>query len=604
MNRNGWSVLLVTIISLSVLLTNLGGPRLWDRDEPRNASCAAEMLERGDWVVPVMNAELRVHKPVMLYWVTMAFYSIGGVNEFTARLGSALAGVGAILLTYAIGLRLFSTKAAFWGAISLATMLMFNVAARAATPDAILIFFIVATLAAFVYSVPWNAVPFNLDAHRPTATQLPVGPAAIMYITAGGAVLTKGPIGVILPMAIAGAYLMALGYEFTPIAARNWRSIMSLLWQVALQTPKRFFLALWQLRPLLGAAIVLAVAAPWYVWVGIRTQGEWPSGFFLEHNLNRFSDSMEGHGGSIFYYPVALMVGSFPWSTLLIPVCLLLWRKWPEEQKRGIQFCMCWIGVIVGLFSLAQTKLPSYITPCYPGLALAVGWFLSRIAEPIAEQAKRWTLASGAVLILTGIGICIGMPIAASIYLPGEQGLAALGLIPIIGGSAVIYAARRDVTWTAPSLATCAAAMMLGAFAFAADRVDTHRRHEELFNAIRAENRATPVAVWGVLEPSWVFYSRRSLEVVETNPTSRRVTPSPANGKWRKESVATPQDFLSRNPDGILVTTRKLWAKQKAAWGDQLVEIAEAPYFLKKDELIALQTRQSVAAKKEAKVQR
>lgn len=588
MNRNV-SLLMVTLASAVVLLSNLGGPRLWDRDEPRNASCAAEMLERGDWVVPVMNSELRTHKPVMLYWVTMVFYSLGGVNEFTARLGSALAGVGAALLTYAIGNRLFSSKAAFWGAISLATMLMFNVAARAATPDSLLIFFIVSTLAAFVYALTWTETP--------SRGQLPLGMAAVMYLAASGAVLTKGPIGLILPLAIAGAYLMSLGYEFPQLADRTWKAFFKQVLSAVLQTPKRFFIALWQLRPLMGAAIVAVVAIPWYVWVAVRTNGEWPNGFFFEHNLHRFNESMEGHGGSIFYYPVALLVGSFPWSALLIPICLLLRKEWPAEQRRGIIFCLCWVGVIVGLFSLAQTKLPSYITPCYPGLALVVGWFLARVTEPVAIQSRQWTIASGVVLIVTGIGMFVGLPIAATMFLPGEQWLAALGLIPLAGGVAVIYAAKKNIQWTAPAMAVCAATMMVGFFALAADRVDSHRRHEELFSAIHSEDKAQPIAVWGVLEPSWVFYSRRSLEVVETDPLSRRVRPSSEDGVWRKELVGTPRAFLDRHPDGILVTTRKLWEKQRAEWGDELVEVAKAPYFLKKDDLIALQTRQSVAAK-------
>jgi 4-amino-4-deoxy-L-arabinose transferase-like glycosyltransferase len=589
MNRTA-SLIVLTLASALVLLSNLGGPRLWDRDEPRNASCAAEMLERGDWVVPVMNAELRTHKPVMLYWVTMFFYSLGGVNEFTARLGSALAGIGSVLLTYAIGRRLFSEKAAFWAAISLSTMLMFNVAARAATPDSLLIFFIVATLAAFVHGVPWR--------EGETHARLPIGIASLMYLAASGAVLTKGPVGLILPLAIVGAYLMSLGYEWPQANERGWKLILVNTASGLLQTPKRFFLALWQMRPILGAAIVIVVAVPWYVWVGIRTHGEWPNGFFFEHNLHRFNESMEGHGGSIFYYPVALLVGSFPWSTLLIPICLLLRKEWPQPQRRGIVFCLCWVGVIVGLFSLAQTKLPSYITPCYPGLALVSGWFLSRITEPAATSSRRWTIASGVVLILAGIGIFVGLPIAATIYLPGEQWLAALGLVPLAGGIAVIYAAKVDVRWCAPVMGWCAGAMMLAFFALAADRVDSHRKHEELFTAIHSDDKSNPIAVWGVLEPSWVFYSRRPLEVVETEPMSRRVRPSVEDGIWRKELVETPRGFLDRHPTGVLVTTRKLWEAQRAEWENELVEVASAPYFLKHDDLVALQSRSSVLAAK------
>jgi 4-amino-4-deoxy-L-arabinose transferase-like glycosyltransferase len=83
-------IALVTAVAAFVMLTNLGGPRLWDRDEPRNAGCAREMLTRNDWVVPTFDGELRTHKPVLLYWCIMTSYLSLGVNEFAARLPSDL----------------------------------------------------------------------------------------------------------------------------------------------------------------------------------------------------------------------------------------------------------------------------------------------------------------------------------------------------------------------------------------------------------------------------------------------------------------------------------------------------------------------------------
>ena len=90
---------------------DLGGPRLWDRDEPRNAACAREMLERGDWVVPTFNAELRVLKPVMKYWLMISAYKVFGVNEFAARFWSAVFALATVWATYFIGRRLFDASA-------------------------------------------------------------------------------------------------------------------------------------------------------------------------------------------------------------------------------------------------------------------------------------------------------------------------------------------------------------------------------------------------------------------------------------------------------------------------------------------------------------
>ena len=90
----------VAAVAALVMLSNLGGSRLWDRDEPRNAGCAREMLARRDLVVPYFNGELRTHKPVLLYWCIMASYEVFGVNEFAARLPSALCAIGSALCVY------------------------------------------------------------------------------------------------------------------------------------------------------------------------------------------------------------------------------------------------------------------------------------------------------------------------------------------------------------------------------------------------------------------------------------------------------------------------------------------------------------------------
>jgi 4-amino-4-deoxy-L-arabinose transferase-like glycosyltransferase len=134
------------------------------------------------------------------------------------------------------------------------------------------------------------------------------------------------------------------------------------------------------MRPITALGISLAIALPWYIWVGIRTDGEFLRGFFVDHHLGRATKSMEGHGGSIWFYPVAILAGFFPWSVFALPVFLDSIRHSKQNTKwmNGYLFAACWIGVYVGLFSLAKTKLPSYVTPCYPALALATGCFVDR----------------------------------------------------------------------------------------------------------------------------------------------------------------------------------------------------------------------------------
>ena len=200
-----WSAPLVLLLASVVMFTALGGPRLWDRDEPRNAGCAAEMLAANDWVTPVFNGELRSHKPVLLYWLIMPGYQAFGVNEFTARMPSALLAVGTCLLTLFMGTRLFNRQVGLLSAIILCTTMMFVVAGRAATPDSVLIFFTTAATAVFVAWAFPRRDPSELStaatavgpavADVSNTRRLPMRFAAPMYVLMGWIiVIALGPL--------------------------------------------------------------------------------------------------------------------------------------------------------------------------------------------------------------------------------------------------------------------------------------------------------------------------------------------------------------------------------------------------------------------------
>ncbi|HMC10367.1 MAG TPA: glycosyltransferase family 39 protein, partial [Pirellulaceae bacterium] len=262
-------IALVAIITAFVMLTNLGGPRLWDRDEPRNAGCAREMLARGDWVVPWFNNELRTHKPVLLYWCIMTSYQGLGVNEFSARLPSALCAIGSVICVYRMGRRLFGPQAGVWAGIALATSLMFVVAGRAATPDSLLIF--CSTLALTIYvcgtfrprfeTTPLDALPQPILAgqyfpqHWPTALAL--------YAAMGLGVLAKGPVGLILPTAVIGMFLLIVRLSSRTDGSKPWAARDVLVRVVAPFEPLHFIRTCWSMRPLTAIFAAAAVALPW-----------------------------------------------------------------------------------------------------------------------------------------------------------------------------------------------------------------------------------------------------------------------------------------------------------------------------------------------------
>ena len=402
-------IALVLAVALATFFTQLGAARLWDRDEPRNARCAYEMWQRQDWVVPTFNDELRTHKPVLLYWCMMSAYEVFGVSEFAVRFWSAALALVTVAATYALGRRLFDPQAGFWAAIVLATTLMFNVAARAATPDSLLICCCTLALVAYVHCVRARAwlpslpggAPEDIEVHE--FVPLRFWPAVAVYGAMGLGVLAKGPIGFVLPTAVLGMFLLVTTLPTaSPTNTEHHLRVVRWLRRTArVFHPLHFVRTCWRMRLLTALAVCALVAGPWYFLVGVRTEGQWLRGFFWEHNVSRALNTMEGHrGSSLLYYPITLLVGTFPWSVLTIPLLLSLREDWRQRHGRpAYTLLLCWIGVWVAAFSVSQTKLPSYITPTHPAVAVLVGRFLQRLTaigtSSLADMAPRVRIDAG-----------------------------------------------------------------------------------------------------------------------------------------------------------------------------------------------------------------
>ncbi|HYT91949.1 MAG TPA: glycosyltransferase family 39 protein, partial [Gemmataceae bacterium] len=230
---------LLLVVGACLFLVNLGGPSLWDVDEGRNGTCSGEMRESGNWIIPTFNSVLRSHKPALLYWLQATAYSVFGVNEFSARLPSALAALLTLLLVYEIGRLLFGAAVGLLAGVILASTAMFCASAHFANPDALLNFSVALTLFFFCRGyVRGNNRWF-----------VPAGAAA------GLAMLAKGPSGVVLPGAVVLLFLA-------------WSRRLTLLLDR---------------RLLLGLLAFVLVGLPWYVWVGVDTKWQFLKEFFLTH---------------------------------------------------------------------------------------------------------------------------------------------------------------------------------------------------------------------------------------------------------------------------------------------------------------------------------
>ena len=277
----------IVAVGLAVFFVNLDGSRLWDDDETKNATCAREMFLRGDWVVPTFNTELRTDKPPLAYWLMIGAYQVFGVTEFAARLPSAVLAIGTTLATYHLGRLLFGPRAGLWAAAILSTSLMFVWIGRAATPDSALIFCTTAALLVYVWSVCGGREGCFLSNRKSIppgefAMAMPCSTAATvaMYVLLGLAVLAKGPIGVLLPCATIGLFMLTVCVRSRPRVPAPERATLASLSvfylrrglartiELARWSPA----ALWTMRPLLLAATVLAVALPWYLLVSLQNQ--------------------------------------------------------------------------------------------------------------------------------------------------------------------------------------------------------------------------------------------------------------------------------------------------------------------------------------------
>ena len=483
-NRVGHYALLASVWAV-LCLPNLGGPSLWDIDEGNNAQAAREMYESGNVIVPTFNYKLRVDKPVLLYWLQASAYHICGVNEFAARLPSALAALLAVFVTYELGRRLFGTSAGLLAGLVLATSVAFCGAAHFANPDALLNLCTLLTLWCF-----WNH-------YRREGGWWLLGCGA----ASGLGMLAKGPVGLVLPMTVTTVFLL-------------WR---------------RELRRLWDLR-LLGASVVfLLVALPWYIWVGLETKGEWLSGFFWKHNVQRAVGAMENHGGPFYYYILVLVAGLTPWSVFLGPTAwhaLSAVRPRPDQRStadRGQQFLLCWLVVWFVFFTVVRTKLPNYILPVYPAVALLTASFLDdwrrgRVALPA------WVMPTSLTcLALIGVGVSLGLLIAGDAIsvsalqgrsLPGLERGAWLGGVFVVGAVVAGWCVRRRWCGGLIGCVTTVGVVFTGAIAFwGVGMVDQFKAPRALVAALPEDHtrREVRVAAFDYFQPSLVFYCQREV---------------------------------------------------------------------------------------------
>lgn len=342
--------LLFVIIFALLWFGTLNYRHLIPSDEGRYAEMAREMLLTGDWITPRYNGYKYFEKPPLQIWATAATFQFFGIGEWQARLWSGLTGFFTILLIGFTGSRIFNARAGWLAAIVLASSPMWIISGHFNSLDMGLSAFLVAALCSLL-----------LAQNAQSKTQLRNWMWAC-WIFMALATLSKGLIGGAIPAMVFVAY---------SISAWDWK-----IWT--------------RLKLISGIAIYLIITAPWFVMVALRNP-EFLEFFFIHEHLQRFTQDAHSRTGPIYYFVPLLLIGILPW-VFQIPGAIA--QAW-QERQRGFSsswLLVCWFAVIFAFFSVSQSKLPGYIIPIFPALALLIGNRLDRILGDTNSLTLSWKL--------------------------------------------------------------------------------------------------------------------------------------------------------------------------------------------------------------------
>ncbi|HLY96018.1 MAG TPA: glycosyltransferase family 39 protein [Sideroxyarcus sp.] len=363
--RGLWLLLLVVAI---IWFGNLEYRKLIRPDEGRYAEIPREMVVSGDWTTPRLNDLKYFEKPPLQYWATAVAYEVFGEHQWTSRLWAALTGFAGILLAWFAGTRLFGRAAGIYAALLLGSSMLYAMMAHINTLDMGVTFFI--TLGIFSLLIAQKEE--HITQRR---SWMLLAWAALAL-----AVLSKGLMGLILPGTALFLYSV-FNRDITVWKRMHWFS---------------------------GLLLFSLIAVPWFVLV-IKANPEFFQRFFIYEHFERFTTKVHGRYQPWYYFVPILLLGMLPWTLLMFDALARTWRSSVQQVKAfsPARFLLVWAVFVYVFFSISDSKLPSYLLPMFPALALLMG-------KQLAEMSARrlfWLTAPVLVVVAVLLGI---IPFAAS----------------------------------------------------------------------------------------------------------------------------------------------------------------------------------------------
>jgi 4-amino-4-deoxy-L-arabinose transferase-like glycosyltransferase len=454
-----------------LFLQLLGHFPLIDPDEGRYAEIPREMLERGDLITPMLNYVKYFEKPVLLYWLNALSFTLFGENEFAARLACALSGLGTVLFTYHLGREFFDRRTGLLATLVLGTGIGFLIQSRFILTDIPLTFTMVVSLGCY------GLAAVNGGPKKTTYYYL-------AYLFAGLAVLSKGLIGMVLP----GAVIF-------------WHIVLTRRWQL-----------LKEMRLLSGLFLFMLVTAPWFILVSVKNP-EFARFFFIHEHFTRFLTKVHGRYQPFWYFMPVLLVGMMPWSFLIPAAVKGWWRNRREAGGEQRLFLVLWAGLIFIFFSKSNSKLPSYILPIFPPLALLIASLLNKALTDGIQQIRRPAVIMGVMLTLLGLTGCAYPFVAPKPEVTIIGGLIVGGLF-MLQGLVILHACRAGNTRELIiGAVTCSLAIYLVAPHFIFPRIVMRKSYKPFGAAIRQEARPGALLVSQEIMQGLNFYAQRRMAI-------------------------------------------------------------------------------------------
>ena len=357
----------LSLLAVVLFFPGLGARDFWAPGEPIYAEIIRVMFDKGQWVVATVNGQLYTDKPILYFWLALIFSKLTGeVSEWTARLPTALGGLGLVLTTYHLGKTFYNRRTGFLSGLLLATSSRVVWESRFVRLDIVLSFFLFLGFYLFLKTFIGGA---------PSALYL------VAYLCFALATLTKGPVGLILP----GFTVLCL-----LLLTRRWRELRNM-------------------HLVSGGLLVAVVIIPWLLLLHVKGEDQWLKDFIWIHNIRNYALKPIGHIRPFHYYLWNLPPDFLPW-TILLPGALIYYYPWRERLQQPVTLALlCWFAVIFIFFSISKSKIAYYLLPLLPSLALFAGSYLNNLFSEEEPREIHWKCTALLLYVLAALMLAGGI---------------------------------------------------------------------------------------------------------------------------------------------------------------------------------------------------